>query len=469
MLELDSRLVETKVEVYRRQMLQELEGAREEKRYEGEHKKAVDLGARLVGVYAAVHQKIEGHVEGHYDCRCSFVNAQSLYIASQITLRELEGLSLRIKEKGNEQEVIVGNRLSIDFGHSSERLSRKLMKDQLGMISSVSRDKALDFCRGYLMGVSEQSAKEGGKEAYQPLLDQVKKQGLAFKGYVFDGFCERRIRAPSEKTKLDEVGGNVEAKQELSYLIKAFHNPEKRKEWGYVFPKGLLFYGPPGTGKTLLARALATETNLELVEVQVTDFLNKWAGESERRFEEALSGTNRIFFLDELDSIGRDKRLVNSDIGINIVNILALKMNEVKPDHSVVYIAATNEVKSIDKKLRTPHRFSRIIPFHYPGREEIGEIAKIHMKKRLSRMAGKQIEEKGNDLKDRLANKSEELEKKGKPRLVGADIAEIVERTFERCFRRDLDKGITKLPSLDDFVEVIEAYDTLREEVGVGV
>ena len=66
----------------------------------------------------------------------------------------------------------------------------------------------------------------------------------------------------SKKFTFEDIGGHQEIKGELIYLAKMITDP-KRKEYGYMPPKFLIFYGIPGTGKTLTAEAFANECGLE--------------------------------------------------------------------------------------------------------------------------------------------------------------------------------------------------------------
>lgn len=51
---------------------------------------------------------------------------------------------------------------------------------------------------------------------------------------------------------------------------------------------GILLYGPPGTGKTLVAKAVATECNLNFLSVQGPELLNMYVGQSEQNVREGI-------------------------------------------------------------------------------------------------------------------------------------------------------------------------------------
>lgn len=48
-----------------------------------------------------------------------------------------------------------------------------------------------------------------------------------------------------------------------------------------------MLYGPPGTGKTLLAKAVATECNLNFLSVKGPELLNMYVGQSEANVRES--------------------------------------------------------------------------------------------------------------------------------------------------------------------------------------
>jgi cell division protease FtsH len=73
----------------------------------------------------------------------------------------------------------------------------------------------------------------------------------------------------------------------------------------------VLLVGPPGTGKTLLARAVAGEANVPFFSIMGSDFMEMFVGVGASRvrnmFNDAKKMSPSIIFIDELDSIGRQR------------------------------------------------------------------------------------------------------------------------------------------------------------------
>lgn len=64
------------------------------------------------------------------------------------------------------------------------------------------------------------------------------------------------------------VGGLADQIRELREVIELpLMNPELFHRVGITPPKGCLLYGPPGTGKTLLARAVASQLDVNFLKV----------------------------------------------------------------------------------------------------------------------------------------------------------------------------------------------------------
>ena len=54
--------------------------------------------------------------------------------------------------------------------------------------------------------------------------------------------------------------------------------------------------GPPGTGKTLLAKAIATECNMNFISVKGPELLNMYIGESEKNVRQVFQMVHFIWF-----------------------------------------------------------------------------------------------------------------------------------------------------------------------------
>lgn len=109
--------------------------------------------------------------------------------------------------------------------------------------------------------------------------------------------------------KIDDLVGNESAKEK----IKKWMLDWKRKK----IRKPILIYGPTGTGKTSFAYALKEEFDLELIEMNASQFRDK--KRVDKVMENAmlagtLSGRKKIILIDDVDILGRNDRGGASEI-----------------------------------------------------------------------------------------------------------------------------------------------------------
>lgn len=72
------------------------------------------------------------------------------------------------------------------------------------------------------------------------------------------------------RVRWSDVGGMLELKFRLQQLVDwPRRYPERFRRFGIKPPRGLLLFGPPGCSKTLIARALATESQLNFISIKV--------------------------------------------------------------------------------------------------------------------------------------------------------------------------------------------------------
>ncbi|MEM3070672.1 MAG: CDC48 family AAA ATPase, partial [Candidatus Bathyarchaeia archaeon] len=182
-----------------------------------------------------------------------------------------------------------------------------------------------------------------------------------------------------------DVGDLEEAKQELIETVEwPLRYPEVFEYARASPPKGILLYGPPGTGKTLLAKALATESEVNFISVKGPELLSKWVGESEKgvreTFRKARTAAPAIIFFDEVDSLAPRRGAGYADSGVTerVISQLLTELDGLEELRNVVVLAATNRPDIIDPALLRPGRFDKLIYVPPPDHKTLIQIFKIH-------------------------------------------------------------------------------------------
>ncbi|MCB1740806.1 MAG: AAA family ATPase, partial [Gammaproteobacteria bacterium] len=99
---------------------------------------------------------------------------------------------------------------------------------------------------------------------------------------------------PAPRVTLADVGGMQEVKNRLeTAFLGPMRNPDLLRMYGKSLRGGLMLYGPPGCGKTFIARALAGELGANFYAIGLSDVLDMWLGESERKLHEIFETARR--------------------------------------------------------------------------------------------------------------------------------------------------------------------------------
>lgn len=145
----------------------------------------------------------------------------------------------------------------------------------------------------------------------------------------------------------------------------------------------ILMHGAPGTGKTATAYELARQTGRDIIQVQVTDFKDKFVGESEAKLKGIFnkyreccqnSEVTPILLLNEGDAI-LSKRTTNVERSVDqmsnaLQNILLEEMENLEG----VMIVTTNMTVNLDSAFE--RRFIFKIQFDKPSKEVKARIWK---------------------------------------------------------------------------------------------
>ncbi|MEX2352144.1 MAG: ATP-dependent zinc metalloprotease FtsH [Balneolaceae bacterium] len=189
------------------------------------------------------------------------------------------------------------------------------------------------------------------------------------------------------RTTFDDVAGHDGAKVELQEIVDFLKTPEQFQGLGAKLPKGMLLVGPPGTGKTLLARAVAGEADVPFFTITGSDFMEMFVGVGAKRvrdmFKKAKEQSPSIIFIDEIDSVGRQRGAGvggGHDEREQTLNQLLAELDGFEQSVNVIVIAATNRPDILDKALLRPGRFDRQVTVDLPTQSHRLEILKIHVK-----------------------------------------------------------------------------------------
>ncbi len=242
---------------------------------------------------------------------------------------------------------------------------------------------------------------------------------------------------------LADVGGMEQVKKRLNLAFLApLKNPEIRKMYGKSLKGGMLLYGPPGCGKTFIARALAGELGATFLSVGLSDVLDMWLGESERKLHEIFEAARRkapaVLFFDEIDALGLKRSHLKHSGGRTVINQLLAEMDSVANDNrNVFFLAATNHPWDVDTALRRPGRFDRLSLVLPPDPAARLQILEYHLRDRPAANL---------DLKQ-IAQRTEHFS--------GADLAHLVESTVEYAMYDSIESGTVRPVTMADFEKAL--------------
>lgn len=270
------------------------------------------------------------------------------------------------------------------------------------------------------------------KRRLEELEENVKKQRPVSSTAVHQKPKKHKRETPgnfcTSPVNFSDVGGMTKTLEEICELALHIQHPHIYRSIGTTPPRGFLLHGPSGSGKTLLARAVAGQLDVLLIEVSATELITGVSGESEERirelFEQACSFAPCVLFIDEIDAISSNRQNAQKDMERRVVAQLLQSfdnLSKLKFGDQVLVIGATNRPEALDPALRRAGRFDHEICLGIPDRKAREEILRIITKK---------MKLEDNINYEELATLT--------PGFVGADLVSLVSRAASTTVKRVL-------------------------------
>ena len=181
-----------------------------------------------------------------------------------------------------------------------------------------------------------------------------------------------------EELKLPQIQKDIirHIVSHITYRYQVYDEWKLEKKYPYGKTVSALFTGPPGTGKTMAAHVIANMLRLPLYTVDLSQVVDKYIGETQKRLEEifvAAEKSSSILFFDEADAIF-GKRSEVSDSKDRYANAEVAYILQRMEQYDGVVIMASNLQKNIDEAFMRRIRY--LVHFEMPEEDVRKELWK---------------------------------------------------------------------------------------------
>ena len=184
----------------------------------------------------------------------------------------------------------------------------------------------------------------------------------------------------ADPTDLGDVGGLEGLKTWLVERSKLFEMRDSLD--AEIVPKGLLMMGIPGCGKSLCVKAIASQFQLPLYRVDMTEIFSGRHGNPEGAFVEACKMMEdmapAVLWFDEIE-----RGLTTNESGGQQGRIFGFFLTWMQEKTRGLFVAATaNRIELLPAEMIRKGRFDEVFFVDLPNEDEQTAIFKIHLKRR---------------------------------------------------------------------------------------
>jgi len=189
------------------------------------------------------------------------------------------------------------------------------------------------------------------------------------------------------EVRWDDIGGLWKVKDELKERIEyPLKYADRFKQMGLDSAEmgGILLHGPPGNGKTLLAKAIATESEVNFIAIAGPELVRGLMGAGEKEIRKLVEAANQaapcVLFFDELDAVAPKRSSDQSGVMARMVGQLLTMLDGVKKRKPVLVMGATNKVGLVDPAILRPGRIDMHIELPSPDVASREAIFAVHLR-----------------------------------------------------------------------------------------